>query len=402
MLCAYFHNSDRKFMNQSSSSNVHDLTLNDKRIILVGTAHISQASVEEVRAVIEQERPDAVCVELCASRLESMRNPDAWKKMDIFQVIKEGKTFLLLANLLMSSFQKRIGQQLGVQPGAEMMEGVRQAEALGATLVLADRDVRTTLQRTWRSLTFWTRIKLLGQLLGSLFSTEEISKEEIEAMKQGDALAEAMDSMARQSPQVKQVIIDERDQYLSEKIRTAPGNTVVAVVGAGHVAGILQELEREHDLQELNAIPHSSNWIARTLGWGIPLLIIGLIGYGFFSSGEEVSLEMMQQWFLINGSLSALGVLLAFGHPVTVLTAFVAAPFTSLNPMVAAGWVAGLVEAFLHKPQVRDFENLNEDILEVRGFWRNKITRILLVVMLANVGSSIGTLLGGFAVASLL
>ncbi len=388
-------------MDSSPSSNVHHLTYNDKQIVLVGTAHISQASVDEVREVIHQEAPDSVCVELCASRLEAIRNPDAWKKTDLFQIIKEGKTFLLLGNLMMSSFQRRIGKQLGVQPGAEMMEGVRAAEATGATLVLADRDVRTTLQRTWRSLKFWDRTKLLGQLVASIFSNEEISEAEIEAMKQGDALAEAMDALASQSPHIKRVIIDERDAYLAEKIRNAPGEKVVAVVGAGHVSGILKQIEEPHDLAELEYVPPPSSW-GKLLSWGLPLLIVALIGYGFMVSGQDASLEMIQRWFFINGALSALGVLAAFGHPITIATAFVAAPFTSLNPMIAAGWVAGLVEAFLHKPKVEDFENLNEDITELKGFWRNKITRILLVVVFANLGSSIGTFVGGFAVASLL
>ncbi len=388
-------------MDSSPSSNVHHLTSNDKQIVLVGTAHISQASVDEVREVIQHEAPDAVCVELCASRLEAIRNPDAWKKTDLFQIIKEGKTFLLLGNLLMSSFQRRIGKQLGVQPGAEMLEGVRAAESTGATLVLADRDVRTTLQRTWRSLKFWDRTKLLGQLVASVFSNEEVSADEIEAMKQGDALAEAMDALASQSPHIKRVIIDERDAYLAEKIRNAPGEKIVAIVGAGHVPGILKQIDEAHDLAELEYVPPPSRW-GKLLSWGLPLLIVGLIGYGFVVSGQDASFEMIQRWFLINGALSAVGVLAAFGHPLTILTAFVAAPFTSLNPMIAAGWVAGLVEAFVHKPKVEDFESLNEDITTLKGFWRNKITRILLVVVFANLGSSIGTFLGGFAVASLL
>jgi len=369
--------------------------------MLVGTAHISASSVREVQEVLERERPDTVCVELCASRLSALRDPDSWQRMDIFKVIREGKTFLLLANLMMSAFQRKLGAQLGVQPGAEMLEAVRIAEAQGAELVLADRDVRTTLQRTWRKLGFWSRIKILGQLLVGMVSREEIEESEIEKLKQEDALAEAMEGLARQSPVVKQVLIDERDQFLAERIRQAPGSQIVAIVGAGHLGGIQQELTRSHDLDALNDLPLPGK-LGRTLKWGIPGVIIGLILYGFLTVDADVSLEMVQRWFLINGILSALGSALVLAHPLTILSAFVAAPFTSLTPMIAAGWVAGLVEAFLRKPQVHDFAALRDDILTLGGFWRNKITRILLVVVFANLGSSIGTLLGGFAIASLL
>ena len=383
------------------SGNVLEILLDEKQILLIGTAHISQSSVEEVKDVIEQEKPDTVCIELCASRHQAMMDKDQWKNMDIFKVVREGKSFLLFANLIMTAFQKRLGSQLGVQPGAEMLAAVQASERVNAELLLADRDVKITLQRTWRGMPFWGRLKVLSQLLASLFIREEISKEEIEKLKESDALSEAMQMLADQSPDMKRILIDERDQFMAEKIRQAPGKRIVAVVGAGHVKGLTGELERKHNLSELETVPPPGklgNW----LKWGIPTLILGLIGYGFFAVDTDVSIEMIQRWFLINGSLSALGTAIAFGHPITIATAFVAAPFTSLNPAVAAGWVAGLVEAFLRKPQVRDFENLADDITHLRGFWQNNITRILLVVMFANLGSAIGTFAGGFAIASLL
>jgi pheromone shutdown-related protein TraB len=248
---------------------------------------------------------------------------------------------------------------------------------------------------------FWGRMKVMSQLLASLFIREEISKEEIEKLKESDALSEAMEMLADQSPEMKRILIDERDQFMAEKIRQSPGKRIVAVVGAGHVKGLTAELERDHNLAELETVPPTGK-LGKWLKWGIPALIIGLIGYGFFAVDTDVSIEMIQRWFLINGTLSALGTALAFGHPITIATAFVAAPFTSLNPAVAAGWVAGLVEALLRKPQVRDFENLADDITHLRGFWKNNITRILLVVMFANIGSAIGTFAGGFAIAALL
>jgi len=385
----------------SYSGNVHEISFDEKQILLIGTAHISQSSADEVNSVIDQEKPDTVCIELCSSRHQAMLDKDQWKNMDIYKVVREGKSFLLFANLIMTAFQKRLGSQLGVKPGAEMLEAANAAERVGAELILADRDVKITLQRTWRGMTFWGRMKVLSQLIASLFVREEISKEEIEKLKESDALSEAMQMLAEQSPEMKHILIDERDQFMAEKIRQAQGKRIVAVVGAGHVKGLIAELEREHNLAELEAVPPPGK-VGTWLKWGIPALIVGLIGYGFFTVETDVSIEMIQRWFLINGTLSALGTAIAFGHPITIATSFVAAPFTSLNPAVAAGWVAGLVEALLRKPQVRDFENLADDITHLRGFWQNNITRILLVVMFANLGSAIGTFAGGFAIASLL
>ena len=383
------------------SGNVHEILLDGKKILLIGTAHISQSSVDEVNTVINQVQPDTVCIELCSSRYQAMLAKDQWKNMDIFKVIREGKSFLLFANLIMTAFQKRLGSRLGVKPGAEMFEAANVAEKLNSELVLADRDVKITLQRTWRGMRFWGKMKVLGQLLASLFIREEISKEEIEKLKESDALSEAMKMLAEQSPEMKRILIDERDQYMAEKIRQSMGKLVVAVVGAGHVKGLTAELENKHNLAELESVPPTGKAVA-WLKWGIPALIIALIVYGFFTVDTDVSIEMIQRWFLINGTLSALGTAAAFGHPITIAAAFVAAPFTSLNPTIAAGWVAGLVEALLRKPQVRDFENLADDITHLRGFWQNNITRILLVVIFANLGSAIGTFAGGFAIAALL
>ena len=383
------------------SGNVHEILLDGKKILLIGTAHISQSSVDEVNTVINQVQPDTVCIELCSSRYQAMLAKDQWKNMDIFKVIREGKSFLLFANLIMTAFQKRLGSRLGVKPGSEMFEAANVAEKLNSELVLADRDVKITLQRTWRGMPFWGKMKVLGQLLASLFIREEISKEEIEKLKESDALSEAVKMLAEQSPEMKRILIDERDQYMAEKIRQSMGKLIVAVVGAGHVKGLTAELENKHNLAELESVPPTGKAVA-WLKWGIPALIIALIVYGFFTVDTDVSIEMIQRWFLINGTLSALGTAAAFGHPITIATAFVAAPFTSLNPTIAAGWVAGLVEALLRKPQVRDFENLADDITHLRGFWQNNITRILLVVIFANLGSAIGTFAGGFAIAALL
>lgn len=383
------------------SENVHRLELGEKEIFVVGTAHISQESAHEVTEIIAQEQPETVCVELCEARYESLSRREQWKNMDIFKVIREKKTFLLLANILLSSFQKKLGDQLGLQPGKEMLAAIDSAETIGAEVVLADRNVQTTFQKTWRSLPLKEKATVVMQLLMSVFFSEKISKEDIEKMKTQDVLTETMEAFSQQSPMMKKVLIDERDQYLAEKIRTAPGNKIVAIVGAGHVPGIKKEIHQEHDLHQLEQIPPPGKggvWIK----WGIPTVIIALIAYGFFAANWDVGMEMLKRWFLINGILAGLGVIIAVGHPLTVLAAFLAAPFTSLNPTIAAGWVAGLVEAILRKPQVRDFENLSNDVTHISGFWKNKVTRILLIVFFANFGSMIGTFIGGGAIIELL
>ena len=262
------------------SGNVHQLELDGRHLTLVGTAHISRSSVEEVKQIIDEKKPDTVCVELCGSRYESLKNRDHWQEMDILKVVKEQKTFLLLANLIMSAFQKRLGAQLGIQPGAEMLEAVDGAERIGANLVLADRDVRTTLQRTWRGMTFFAKVKVFGQLMMGLLVSEEITQDEVEKLKQGDALSEAMEALASDSKDMKRTLIDERDQYLAEKIRQAPGTNLVAVVGAGHLSGILKELNESHNLENLEIVPPPSS-TGQFLKWGIPAIIIGPLPMAF-------------------------------------------------------------------------------------------------------------------------
>ncbi|PCI27989.1 MAG: conjugal transfer protein TraB [SAR324 cluster bacterium] len=378
-----------------------EVTVGDKRIILIGTAHISQASIDEVEEVIREVRPDTVCVELCASRYESIKNKDHWKNMDIVKVIKEGKAPLLMGNLIMSAFQKKMGDQLGVKPGAEMVAAIKVTEEIGAKTVLADREVTTTLKRAWGGLGLWEKVKLMGQIMGSLFETPDISEEEIEKLKEGDVLTEAIETMAKEMPGIKKVLIDERDRYLSTKISEAEGETIVAVVGAGHMPGIIKYLDQPVDLYELDQLPKQGK-MGTILKWGIPSIIMGIIAYGFFQIDASVSMEMVKRWILINGVLSALGALIAGGHILTIIVAFIAAPITSLNPTIAAGWVSGLTEAWIRKPKVSDFESLAEDITTVKGFRRNEITKILLVVVLSNVGSALGTFIGFPLIASLL
>ncbi len=372
------------------SADTHRLTLEGKEITLIGTAHVSRQSADLVQQVVEDIRPDTVCVELCQSRYQSITQKNRWQETDLFKVIKEKKAFLLLLNLMLAYFQKKIGQKLGIKPGEEMIRAIRAAEKVGARIELADREIRTTLSRTWRLMRLWTKVKLLAQLLISSGQLENISEEDVEKMKQKDVLEMLLAEIGESLPEMRTVLIDERDQYLTHKIRTAPGKRIVAVVGAGHVPGIQKYWEEPVDMEALDQIPPKGR-LFTFLKWGIPTLIIGLIIVGFFTAGASAGADMIKWWVMANGILGGLGAAAALAHPLTVLTAVVASPLTSLNPMIAAGWVAGLVETFVAKPKVRDFESLPEDISSFKGFWKNKISRILLVVALTNVGSSLGT-----------
>ncbi|MFO7838497.1 MAG: TraB/GumN family protein [Desulfosalsimonadaceae bacterium] len=366
--------------------------LDDKEIVLLGTAHVSKESAEAAEALIEEERPDTVCVELCPSRYQSISQQQQWQDMDIVRVIKEKKSFLLFANLLMASFQRRIGDKLGIRPGEEMLRAIAAAESVGARPCMADRDITVTLSRTWRSTGAWNKLKLLFQLLLSIGGVDDISEADIEQMKQGDMLESILSELEKSHPSLRKILIDERDRYLSHNIRNAQGPKVVAVVGAGHVPGIRRYLGESIDIAPLETVPPKGRWLG-ILKWLIPAAILLLFGFGFCYGGTEKATDMISWWVAANGIFAGLGAIIAFAHPVTIMATIAAAPLTSLNPMIAAGWVAGLVEAFLRKPKVRDFESLSKDILSVRGFWKNKVTRLLLLVMLANIGSGVGTFL---------
>jgi pheromone shutdown-related protein TraB len=374
----------------ANNHNLTHLKFNEKEFILVGTAHVSKESARLVKSVIEEEKPETVCVELCQSRFQAIQQKDRWQDTDIIKVIREKKSFLLLSNLLLASFQKRIAKQFDVKPGEEMITAINTAESTGAQIHLADRDIRTTLSRTWRVMGFWSKIKLVFQLTLSLGQLDEIKEEDIEKMKQQDVLETLLAEVGKSLPALKSILIDERDQYLAEKIRTAPGNKIVAVVGAGHIPGIKKYWDSDIDTRALEQLPPKGKSIG-ILKWLIPVTIVALFIAGFFYGGKEAGTDMIVWWILANGLLAGVGAIIALAHPATIISSIVAAPLTSLNPMIAAGWVSGLVEAFSRKPKVKDLERLPEDIMSVRGFWKNNVTRILLVVVFTNLGSSLGT-----------
>ena len=374
----------------TNNDNKYRLNFEDKAITLIATAHVSMESADLVRKVIEEERPETVCIELCESRYKSITQKDRWQNTNLIKAIREKKAFLLLSNLMLAYFQKRIGQKLGVDPGEEVRRAIQAAEAVGAHIHLVDRDIRITLSRTWRLMGLWTKIKLLAQFVTSTGKMDMITEEDIEEMKKKDVLETLLSEIGEALPELQRVLIDERDQYLAHKIGIAPGKKIVAVVGAGHVPGIHRYWQKPVDLKALEEIPPKSK-LFDLLKWGIPTLVVGMILLGFLMAGASAGTHMIKWWVLANAVCGGLGAAMALAHPLTVLSAIVASPLTSLNPMIAAGWVAGLVEVFLGKPIVKDFERLPEDISSLKGFWKNKITRILLVVVFTNLGSSLGT-----------
>ena len=366
------------------------LDVNGKMVYLVGTAHVSRQSVDDVIVTCREVKPDSVCVELCRGRYKSLVQREKWKKMDLFKVLKQGKALFLLVQLIMTAFYRKLGKKLGVEPGAEMLEGARQAEKLGAKLVLADRDIEITLKRVWGYLNFWNKFKLFGELLAGVIFGEKIDENLVENMKEQDQLENVMQVFTKSFPEIKKRLIDERDIYLAQKIRSAPGDKVVAVVGAAHVPGIQANIYEDISIDEIMKLPPKSKW-PRVIKWSIPALIVALFVAGFFKGGTEHFRGDITIWILVNGILSAAGAAVALGHPLTIAASFVGAPLTSINPAVAAGFVAGSVQAWIKKPTVADFEDIPNAVATVKGFWRNTVTRILLVFLLANLGSTLGT-----------
>lgn len=375
-------------------ASVQRLELDEREVFLVGTAHVSPQSVRDTKEAIEKLEPDTVCVELCEARYQNLENQDSWRKLDIFQVLREGKAALLLSSFLMHSFQRRIAQRFGIEPGAEMREAIARARERGARLELIDRDIQISLKRTWASLGFWQRAKVMTQLAGSIFVGDDLDEQDIEKLRDSANLTDLMSALAEALPSVKGALIDERDAYMAERLRQSAGPRTVAVVGAGHLPGIAGLAGASCDLEELERAPPPPVW-PRIVAWLAPILIVALFAYGFVWGDRERAMESVYIWVALNGGLAAIGAAIALAHPVAILAAFVAAPLTSLNPLMAAGWVAGLVQAVLRRPLVADMENLADSLGSVRGFWTNRLTRVLLVVVLCNLGSVLATFLAG-------
>lgn len=383
------------------SSDVHTVQVDGREFIVIGTAHISQESADLVRQVIEQEHPDYVCVELDEQRYKTLLEQRRWESLDLKEIIRRQQLATLLVNLLLASYQKKLGSKLGVMPGVELLEATKVAHELGVPISLCDRDVRITLRRSWGMMSWWEKMKLVGSFGFVAFESPEISEEMLAEIRQKDVVSEMMNELGQAMPVLKTVLLDERDSYLAQKIRQTEGNKLVAVVGAGHVEGILEALvnQPDRDLSEFEQIPPASP-LWKVVGWGIPAIILAAIGYIGFTQGAQAAGDNLLYWILANGIPSSIGALIAFAHPVTIVAAFVAAPITSLTPVIGAGYVTAFVQAYFMPPIVKEFQTVADDVNEWRKWWQNRLLRILLVFILTGLGSMIGTYVGAYEIIS--
>ncbi|MBU5669032.1 TraB/GumN family protein [Peptoniphilus sp. MSJ-1] len=373
-------------------SNLIRLNYDDKEIILIPTAHVSVESANLVRETIEKENPDSICIELDEDRYKNLKNPNSWKNTNIIDVIKQKKVVLLIANLILSSYQRNIAKKLKTNPGQEMMEGMKASEKYGINLVLADRNIQTTFLRIWRKMGFFEKIKLIFSFV-LMDDDEEVSEEDLQKLINRDNLELVIDDMAKDYPQIAETLLRERDKYLAYNIKNAPGNKVIAILGAAHTPGVEKEIYKDQDIEKLNKIPEKS-FMSKIIPWIIPVLIVILVILGF-NQNVDTGIEQIKSWFLFNSILAGLFTAICLPHPLTVITAIVTAPFTSMNPMLACGWFAGLCEATLKKPTVDDVNKIPDDIFNFKSWINNKFLKALLVVILANLGSSIGTIIAG-------
>ncbi|OAZ90681.1 TraB/GumN family protein [Halomonas sp. G11] len=394
----------------ATSGPIKVITVGDTRYTLLGTAHVSEESANDVRQLIDTGRFDAVAIELCDARHHSMANPDAMGEQDLFQVFKQGKAGMVAASLALGAFQQRIADQSGIQPGAEMRAAVEACKAKQLPLLLVDRDVGITLRRIYRNVPWWQRFSLFTGLIGSVLSREDVSKEDIEKLKEGDMLEATFREFAAQSEALYNPLIRERDRYmalrLAEETPSGGYRNVLVVLGAGHLKGTAEHLEAPlpanpgEEIATLEATPPPSK-IWKLVPWLITALV--LVGFAIgFSRNTDLGLQLVLEWFLINGILSGGATIIAMAHPVTVIATFFAAPLTSLNPTIGAGFVAAGVELYMRKPKVRDFATLRNDVVNLKGWWKNRVSRTLLVFILATLGSAVGTWVAGFRIAGTL
>ena len=380
------------------------IQLNNSEITLIGTAHVSQLSVEMVEEKIATGDYDCVAVELCSPRLENITNQAWWKNLDIYQIFKKKKAGLLLINLALTAYQKRLAERIGVEAGKEMVRAVELSHEKDLRLEVIDRNISTTLHRLVTEVSFWQKMKIVGGLIIGVFVGEEISEEQIEDLKRGDMLHAVVSEFGEELPEIKRVLIDERDEYMVGRLAQISASDdapkkILGLVGAGHLMGMMASIDSPPDaghLQELDQKPPPSK-TGLYVGWGICILILSMFVVGFKQS-PELGGQLVATWILLNGGLSALGTALALGHPVSIFAAFFAAPLTSLNPTIGAGMVVGLVESYMRKPKVGDFETLREDITHYSMWWKNRVARLLLIFFFSSFGSMIGTYAAGASI----
>jgi pheromone shutdown protein TraB len=433
-------------VDQEEEKNVTRLKIGDKEVILIGTAHVSKASAEQVGRVIREERPDSVCVELCPARLQKIKDPESWKKTDLVKILKEGKLMILIINLVLASHQKKIAEKFGINPGQEMLEAISAAEEVEAELEVIDRDVKTTLNRTWGLMSLQNKAKLFISMIGTLtfclwtaaiilflsskFSPqfaalfpdlslgkftpnvltliigacfmvpfflgekdgeEEVTEESLEKLKEQDMLENLLTEMGENLPDIKKRLIDERDLYMIQKLRECDGEKMVAVVGAGHVPGMKTHWKAEINLAELEEMPKPSLG-SKILTWSIPAALVAVFVVGMFYLDLTQVKELIVSYILYTGGGAAIGAAVALSHPWTILLAFLTAPLTVLHPALGVGMFTGVSEAVKRKPTAGDFETLIDDFSSVKGWMKNRVMRVILTVMLSSFGTIAGVI----------
>jgi pheromone shutdown-related protein TraB len=371
------------------------------RYTLLGTAHVSRASGQAVQAAIAGGAFDTIAVELDPQRLQSLTDPGALARLDLVKVLREGKTALFAANLALAAYQRRLAEQLGIEPGAELKAAAQAARERDLRLALIDRDVGLTFKRASQRLGWWQRAQLGGGLLAALFGDEEVGEQEIEQLKEGDMLEASFGEFARGNPALYDVLIAERDRYMAARLRETAAEgarEVLAVVGAGHLQGLAQQLcgddmPADAVRAQLEAVKPKSRvpWFTLLL----TAFVLGGFAWGFWRGGVDVGADLLLQWILATGVLGALGCALAGGHPLSILAAFIASPLTPLHPALASGTISALVEAWVRKPTYADFLALRDDVQSVRGWYRNRVSRVLLNFFLTSLGTAIGVWTGG-------
>lgn len=386
-------------MNHYESDDVHIFEHHNKNIILIGTAHISKKSAEIVKEVILTEKPDTVCIELDENRLDALLNKNKWDNLDLKTIIKQKQLTTLIINILLSSYQKKLCNKIGVNPGVELLEAYNIAKENNININLSDRDVKITLKRAWRKMSFFQKTKFISITIASIFTNEEISEKQLEKLKNKDILTELLTELGKEMPALKSVLIDERDSYLAEKIKNAPGNKIVAVVGAGHVQGIIKKIQNNEfvDFNKIIEIPKPSPF-NKIVGWSIPVLIIGSIFFIGFEKGFGEAGNTALIWILASGIPAAIGTIIAYGHPYSVISVFFAAPITTLSPLIGAGYVAAFVQTYFKPPKVFEIQNVSNDLNKISNWWKNKLLRILLVFTFSSLGSALGAYIGAYKI----
>ncbi len=392
-------------MQSNNAEPIEIIQRGERKITLLGTAHISKASADKVTELLDSNEFDAVAIELCPSRHNALINPDAMSQMDLFKVMREGKASMVAASLALGAYQQRLADQFGIKPGQEMRAAIKSAQKHHLEVLLIDREIGTTLKRVYKNVPWWKRFGIASSLLGSVLTRQEVTEDEIEKLKQGDILESTFAQFSEEASDIYIPLVDERDRYMAARIEQELVNTahknILVVIGAGHLKGMHNYLNEElaqpdKTIDALDHIPVAGSW------WKLlPWLIVALIITGFiigFSRNTDLGLELVKDWVLINGGLAALGATLALAHPFTILGTFLAAPLTSLNPMVGVGMAAAAIESIIKKPSVGDFERLRSDTAHWKGWWKNRVTRILLIFILSSLGSGAGTYIAGFLI----